>query len=84
MIEKSRYAQCSFIWNKLFANVQARNKRRKGAQFIGRRITIEAPNLFGGRRIPAEGAENPDNVTNTFFSGIHLLSNDPRFEYGGR
>jgi len=41
----------------------------KGAQFPGRRITMGAP-------------KSPNNVTDTFFSTVHLLPKDLRFEHG--
>ena len=36
-----------------------------------------------GRRITAEGAENPNSITSAFFNTLHLLPKDLRFEHGG-
>jgi len=40
------------------------------------------PNNCRGRLMTAEGIENPNNVTGTFFNAVHLLPEDLRFEHG--
>jgi len=42
-----------------------------------------ALNHYGTRRMTAVGAENPNNITSTFFNTVHLLPNDLKFEHGG-
>jgi len=59
---------------KLFASVQGRNEG----------VTIfRAPNHYGGARWLPRTQKTPDSVTNIFFSRVHLLSKDLRFEHGG-
>jgi len=38
---------------------------------------------YGGHWMAAGGAENPNNVTSTFFNTVYLLPGDLRFEHGG-
>jgi len=54
---------------KLFANAQGRNEGGQGGTILW------APNHCGAPK-------SPDNVTSTFFNGVHLLPKD-RFEHGG-
>jgi len=63
--------------DKLFANVQGRNEGGEGGTIL------RAPNHYGAAEWLRWAPKSPDNVTSTFFNGVHLLTKDLRFEYGG-
>jgi len=61
----------------MLENVCADQERNEGGQ---RRNNSPGSEL---RRITAGHRKVPQNVTSTFFSTVHLLPKDLRFEHGG-
>jgi len=57
--------------------------RNEWAQFPGHRATMGASNHYEERRMTAGAPKSPNNVTSTFFSRVHLLPKDLKFEHGG-
>jgi len=55
----------------------------RGAQFLGRRVTMGAPNHCMAAEWMRGAPKSPKNVTSTFFNTVHLLPKDLSFEHGG-
>jgi len=55
---------------------QGRNEKGKGGTIP------RAPNHHGGAESLREAPKRPNNVTSAFFSTVHLLPKDLRFEHG--
>ena len=66
-----------------FGHNQGRNEGGKGGTIPWAPIRYGGAESLQGRRISAEAAESPNNVTSTFFNTANLLSNELRFHYGG-
>ena len=72
------------IGNLIGPYVRGRNDgRARWAQIPGRQITLGAPNYCSGAEWLLGALKSPNNVTSTFFSAVHLLPKDLRFEHEG-
>jgi len=68
MTAKNRHAQCSFVRNKLFANVQGRNKGAQGGTILrAPNHCGKAPDYCGGRRKVPKMSQVLSSIEYTYF-----------------